>query len=217
MYKAVRVFRRDGLLPVLSTLAVRLRSEVLRRQHSYPAGFLVEQGTAWLTGPHASIGQGLRVGRRCRIETISIHNGIIYTPHLKIGDRVSMNDDVHIGCALSIMIGDDVLLAGKIFISDHNHGEYRGPRQDSAYSLPSDRALGLAPVVIGDRVWLGEMVSVLPGVTIGEGSIIGSNSVVSRNIPPMTIAVGSPARPVKYFDSSTGTWKRIEPPSRHKE
>ena len=210
MYKAVRMFRRDGLLPVLSTLAVRIRSEALRRQHGYPSGFLVEQGTAWLTGPYASIGQGLRVGRRCRIETISNHNGIAYTPHLKIGNRVSMNDDVHIGCALSITIGDDVLLAGKIFISDHNHGDYSGTLQDSAQSLPSERALGLAPVVIGDRAWLGEMVSVLPGVTIGEGSIIGSNSVVSRDIPPMTIAVGSPARPVKYFDSVTATWKRIE-------
>lgn len=217
MYRAVKMFRRDGLLPVLSTLAARLRSEALRRQHGYPAGFLVEAGTAWLTGPHASVGQDLRVGRRCRIETISSHNGVTYTPRLKIGDRVSMNDDVHIGCALSITIGNDVLLAGKIFISDHNHGDYSGTFQDSAKSSPGDRALGLAPVVIEERVWLGEMVSVLPGVTIGEGSIIGSNSVVSRDIPPMTIAVGSPARPVKYFDSVSGTWERIERSVNNKE
>ncbi|WP_407541322.1 hypothetical protein Q0M94_08070 [Deinococcus radiomollis] len=209
MHKAVKMFKRDGLLPVLTSVTVRIRSEVLRQQYGYPSGLLVEQGTVWLTGPYASVGRNLRVGRRCRIETVSIHNGIAYEPHLKIGNRVSINDDVHIGCALSIMIGDDVLMAGKIFISDHNHGRYSGNTQDSARSLPSHRALGLAPVVIGNRVWLGEMVSVLPGVTIGEGSIIGSNSVVSRDVPPMTIAVGSPARPVKSFDVRSGTWKRI--------
>lgn len=210
MYKAVKMFKRDGLLPVLSTLSARLRSEALRRQYGYPAGFLVEAGTAWLTGPHASIGQGLRIGRRCRIETISSHNGIVYTPHLKIGNRVSMNDDVHIGCIERVEIGDNVLMASKIYISDHNHGNYNGPTQDSPLVPPGERHLSHAPIVIEENVWLGEMVSVLAGVTIGRGSIIGANSVVSRDIPPYTIAVGAPAKAVKKFDEATQTWQRVE-------
>ena len=62
MHKAVKMFKRDGILPVLSSVVARIRSELLRQQHSYPIGFQVEQGTAWLTGPYASIGEGLRVG-----------------------------------------------------------------------------------------------------------------------------------------------------------
>lgn len=207
MHKAVKMFKRDGILPVLSSVVARIRSELLRQQHSYPIGFQVEQGTAWLTGPYASIGEGLRVGRRCRIETISNHSGISYNPRLKIGNRVSMNDDIHIGCALSITIGDDVLLASKIFISDHNHGKYSGLDADSPKVLPNERNLNLKPVYIGDNVWIGEMVTILPGVSIGMGSIIGANSVVAKDIPANCIAVGIPARPIKRYNMEKQIWE----------
>jgi lipopolysaccharide O-acetyltransferase len=54
--------------------------------------------------------------------------------------------------------------------------------------------------IIEDNVWLGEFVSILPGVTIGKGNIIGANSVVTQDIPPYSIAVGTPARVAKRFD-----------------
>ncbi len=60
-----------------------------------------------------------------------------------------------------------------------------------------------------DNVWIGESVSVLPGVTIGQGAIIGANSVVSKNIPAYTIAVGSPAKPIKKFNFETTKWENI--------
>lgn len=209
MHRAIELFRRDGAAPVAEAVASRVRSRLLQRRYGYPEGFLIGPGTVWATGPHASIGRDVHVGRRCRIETIDLHNGHRFTPKLTIGDRVSINDDVHIGCASEVSIGHDVLLAGKIYISDHNHGSYNGEMQDGPASRPSDRLLGTAPVRIGDRVWIGELVSVLPGVTIGEGSIIGANSVVSRDIPAHTIAVGTPARPVKRFNSETATWERV--------
>jgi acetyltransferase-like isoleucine patch superfamily enzyme len=60
-------------------------------------------------------------------------------------------------------------------------------------------------------VWLGDGVVVLPGVTIGEGSIVGANSVVTRSLPPGVIAVGAPARPVKFYDRAASRWTAIEP------
>ena len=209
MHRAVRLFRRDGVAPVVDAITSRVRSRLFQRRYGYPAGFLIGSGTVWVTGPYASIGRDVHVGRRCRVETIDLHNGHRFNPKLTIGDRVSINDDVHIGCACEITIGSDVLLAGKIYISDHNHGSYNGKDQDGPDSRPSDRLLGTAPVRIGDRVWIGELVSILPGVTIGEGSIIGANSVVSRDIPAYTIAVGTPARPVKQFNLETATWDRV--------
>jgi lipopolysaccharide O-acetyltransferase len=62
-------------------------------------------------------------------------------------------------------------------------------------------------VIIGDNVWIGEFVSILSGAIIGEGSIIGCNSVVNREIPPHSIAVGSPARVVKQFCFEENKWK----------
>ena len=65
------------------------------------------------------------------------------------------------------------------------------------------------PVVIEDNVWLCEFVSVLPGVTIGKGTIVGANSVVSKSLPPNVIAVGSPAKIVKKYNFTTQKWEKI--------
>jgi len=121
-----------------------------------------------------------------------------------------INDYVHIGAINSVTIGNNVLIASKVFISDHNHGFYGiDGKHDHPDTIPKDRELSCAPVVIGDNVWIGEFVSVLPGVTIGDGSIIGSMSVVTKNIPPYSIAIGSPAKVIKQFDATTKTWLRI--------
>jgi lipopolysaccharide O-acetyltransferase len=69
--------------------------------------------------------------------------------------------------------------------------------------------LSFKPIIIEDNVWLGEFVSVLPGVTIGKGTIVGANSVVSKDLPKYVIAVGSPAKPVKKFNFSTQRWEKI--------
>jgi len=65
------------------------------------------------------------------------------------------------------------------------------------------------PVVIENGVWIGESVAVLPGAHIGYGSVIGANSVVKGVIPPGSIAVGTPARVIKRFDSGSQQWLRI--------
>ena len=63
--------------------------------------------------------------------------------------------------------------------------------------------------MIEKNVWLGEFVSVLPGVKIGEGSIVGTMSVVNKDIPPYSISVGSPARVVKKYNFDTNKWEKI--------
>ena len=58
-----------------------------------------------------------------------------------------------------------------------------------------------APIVIGDNVWIGEYSAILKGVTIGEGSIVASHSVVTKDVPPYTIVAGNPARIVKHLEA----------------
>jgi acetyltransferase-like isoleucine patch superfamily enzyme len=71
--------------------------------------------------------------------------------------------------------------------------------------LTSDKS-----VIIEDNVWIGDMVSIMPGVKIGQGSIIGSNAIVTKNIPPFSIAVGVPAKVIKTFDREKSMWVTVK-------
>ena len=155
---------------------------------------------------YIKVSKGFTTGVGCRIEAYPENN----KKTLFFGENFQMNDHVHITARESVKIGNNVLLASKIYISDCSHGSYSGDENDShPESIPHDRPLFSKPVVIEDNVWLGEFVSVLPGVTIGKGSIIGANSVVSKNIPANVIAVGSPAKPIKKFNFATNNWEKI--------
>jgi lipopolysaccharide O-acetyltransferase len=122
------------------------------------------------------------------------------------GSNVEIGDYVHIGALESVTIGDNVLMASKIYISDHDHGIYAGQNTSPAGQIQSEKPLQISPVVIGNNVWLGENVCVLKGVHIGENSIIGASSVVTKSIPANSIAVGAPAKVVKQYDTSLKEW-----------
>jgi lipopolysaccharide O-acetyltransferase len=123
------------------------------------------------------------------------------------GENVELNDFVHIGSLGSITIGDNVMIASRVLITDHGHGIYTGDGSHSNPTVaPSARKEVSVPVVIERNVWIGEGVSILPGTHIGEGSLIGAGSVVKGNIPPFCLAVGVPAKVIKCFDAVLGRW-----------
>lgn len=161
-------------------------------------------------GKYINLGEGLTLGKYCRFEVF---------PHLMVGDErfkirfgknVQINDNVHICAMESVKIGDNVLMASHVFISDNSHGSYAGDEQDSSPDIPpTERKYSTAPVKIGDNCWIGEGVIIMPGVEIGYGCIIGAHSVVNSNIPDRTIAVGAPARVVKIWDSVEKHWVSV--------
>lgn len=158
------------------------------------------------------IGQSFSAGRGLWLEAVTKYPAAeqIFSPQLIIGDHVSVGEYVHIGCNNRIVIGDNVLMGSKIYITDHNHGVYRGDKTDSPAIPPSNRPLTEGESVeIGARCWIGEFVTILPGVTVGEGSIIGSHSTVTHDIPANSIAVGVPARVVKIWNETTETWEKV--------
>ncbi|WP_374174027.1 acetyltransferase [Flavobacterium tructae] len=151
--------------------------------------------------------KGFVTGRYCRLEAYPENDEKV----LFFGENVQINDFVHITAMKSVVIGNNVLIASKVYISDCSHGSYLGDANDSSpKSNPSDRKLFSKVVNIEDNVWLGELVSVLPGITIGKGTIVGANSVVSRSLPPYVIAVGVPAKPIKKFNFNTNKWEIIK-------
>lgn len=157
---------------------------------------------------YIKIGKGFTTGFNCRIDALNINNlGEKYL--IEIGENVEINDEVHIGATEKIIIEDNVLIASKVYISDHNHGSYKGDEQDSPMSIPKERKIYSSPIKIEKNVWIGELCCVLQGVTIGEGSIIGAMSVVTKDIPPYTIAVGSPAKLIKRYNFENKKWDKI--------
>lgn len=153
----------------------------------------------------------LTIGKNCRIEMISKYNGKKLKPLLKVGQNVIMNDMVHIGCANYVEIGDNCVFASRIYVSDHNHGSYKGNNQSNILEIISERILDTdKPVIIGKNVWIGEGVAILPGSQIGDNTIIGANSVVRGEIPANSIAVGNPARVIKNYNIYTNCWDTIK-------
>lgn len=157
---------------------------------------------------YIDIGSDFTTGYNCRLDAFNFNK--LNTKLIKIGNNVEINDNVHIGAVENITIGDNVLIASKVFITDHNHGNYSGINIDSPLSIPKERPIHSKPVIIEDNVWIGEFVSILPGVIVGKGSIIGTMSVVNKSIPPYSIAVGSPARVIKIFDFKLNKWKSVK-------
>jgi acetyltransferase-like isoleucine patch superfamily enzyme len=195
------LFRTYGLIGFIATLFSKLYTLI-----SIKNGRLVRLPIDIRGKRHIDFGINLTTGKYCRIEAL---------PHkdqekklLVFGSNIVMNDMVHIAAIESVIIGDNVLIASKVFISDHNHGSY-SKDGTSPIVPPNNREIISKPVVIEDDVWIGEFVSILPGVTIGKGSIIGTMSVVNKNIPAYSIAVGSPAKVIKSYNFTIKQWEKI--------
>ena len=107
-----------------------------------------------------------------------------YGQNIRIGKNVFINTGCRFQDQGGITIGDDVLLGHNVVLATLNHDPVVARR---ASMLP-------APIVIGDKVWIGANATVLPGVTIGKGAIVAAGAVVHRDVPPFTVVGGVPAR-----------------------
>lgn len=155
------------------------------------------------------MGENFSAGSGLWLEAVLRHRGKTFTPQIVLGNNVSISAWGHIAATHYVEIGDDVLMGSKVIITDHNHGQYSGPHTSPTIP-PNFRPLSSdKEVVIGRNVWLGDGVVVTPGSRIGEGAIIGANSVVVGTIPPFTITAGVPARPLKRYNFTIEEWVDI--------
>jgi lipopolysaccharide O-acetyltransferase len=106
------------------------------------------------------LGDGLTTGVNVRLDAFAPHKK---NHVLVIGKHRQINDSIYIGAIEHVVIGDHVLIASRVFISDHNHGNYQVQVDFSRPEIPPvDRPLSSRPVRIGNNVWLGEQVCILP-------------------------------------------------------
>ncbi|MDA3884308.1 MAG: acyltransferase [Candidatus Delongbacteria bacterium] len=126
------------------------------------------------------------INRKCIISTLRDKAEIV------IGDNSGFSGTV-IAAAGSIRIGDDVLCGANTTITDY---DWHGIDPDKRNFPPDPK-----PIIIEDNVWLGLNCVVLKGVTIGKNSVIGADSVVTKDIPSNVIAVGNPCKVIKEIEA----------------
>lgn len=152
-----------------------------------PGGVLWRRIRYWTCRPlFIHCGHNVNVERGAAFErgTISIgsNSGIGINADIGSGTRIGSN----------VMMGPEVL----IFTRNHCTSRVDIPMIQQGYRP-------LAPVSIGDDVWIGARVIILPGVTVGSGSVLGAGAVISRSVPPGAVVVGNPGRIVRYRDGSS--------------
>jgi lipopolysaccharide O-acetyltransferase len=195
------MLQRYGVMGML-----RLARDLIHTKIFYPRARIVRVPAYVRGARHIRWGASFTTGVGLRLDAFPNSEIIAIT----IGNNVQLNDYVHIAAVQNVSIGDHSLIASKVFISDHNHGQYAEFDLNNHPDIPpSHRPLASQPVRIGARVWIGEHVCIMPGVSIGDGAIIGAGAIVISDIPANTIAVGSPARVVRQFDFVEQRWERF--------
>ena len=142
-------------------------------------------GERWIeVGDHVFIGSG------SWLQVLGAPDGVA----IRIGSGTSIVGGCTLSAALSIRLGERVLLARNVYIADHMH------RYDDVGIPVLDQGITrIGAVEIGDGAWLGQNVVIGPNVRVGTGSVIGANSVVLSDVPDYSVAVGAPAKIVSSF------------------
>lgn len=147
------------------------------------------------------IKSNISIGHHCDIHAricVSGKNGKI-----NIGNNTTIRGHSLVGAIENITIGNNVIISNHVTIYDNNNHptnpEVRIKMCESGFysDLWSWDKSEHAPVVVGDNVWIGEYSTILKGVTIGKGAVVGCHSLVTKDVEPYSIVAGNPAKKVK--------------------
>lgn len=137
-------------------------------------------------------------------KSVNIERNAYFTPALTLGDR----SGIGVACEVygPVTIGNDVMMGPEVVIYTSGHCFDR-----TDITMIEQGGTEPEPVTIGNDVWIGRRVMIMPGVTIGDGCVIGAGAVVTKDIPPYSVAGGVPAKVLKTRSSTKnrggGHWK----------
>lgn len=149
------------------------------------------------------IGDNTRISEYCWIQCIDSYQGKNFSPRLDIGNDVHIGRFAHVIACDNIKIGNSVVIAERVYISDNLHGF-----EDINMPIMKQPLKQAGPVIIEDEAWIGNGACILPNVTIGKHAIIGSNAVVTKDIPPYSVAAGVPAKVIKQYNPEQNMWEK---------
>ena len=150
---------------------------------------------------HVHLGEGvaLQVGAY-----VAVLPALAGAPGLVVGCGTMIGNHAHIVVTRRVEIGENVLIADRVYLSDNLH-DYR----DVTRPVMDQPLRQTADLVIGDGSWIGENACLI-GCSIGRHCTVGANSVVTRDVPDYCVVAGAPAVIVRRFCEATGTWRRTD-------
>lgn len=149
-----------------------------------------------------SIGNSVKIGYRAWLASVPLTGE--KKSELIIKDGACLGNFNHIYTTKSIIIGENVLTADKVYITDNLHSY-----EDISSAIVFQPIKQISTVSIGSGSWLGENVCII-GANIGKNCVIGANSVVTRDIPDYSVAVGSPAQIIKKYCFEVNEWLKTD-------
>ena len=150
-------------------------------------------------------GKGVAIGKYSYFLPLKRFRGTEYTPSIVIGDGCGIGIRNSFAAIDRIEIGNQVLFAGYVHITDHSHGY-----EDPDTPISRQPLVSKGPVVIEDQCWLGFGCEVLSGVHIGKHSVVAARAVVTKDVPPYCVVAGNPARIVKRYNPESGRWEPVK-------
>lgn len=170
---------------LLQSVESRIRQTMFRCVGMRIAGTVWLGRIEWPNRPYCvTLGAGAMLDHGITLLATSDRARII------IGANVYMNRHTILDVEELVELGDETMVGPGCYITDHDHAFTKG-------TAPAAGPLVVEPTRIGKRCWLGAHVTVLKGVSIGDGTVIGAGSVVTKSLPPGVLAVGSPARVIR--------------------
>jgi acetyltransferase-like isoleucine patch superfamily enzyme len=172
-----------------------------------------------VTYPFASLGTNLHIHPPCRLSRnaatrIDLGNfvtinrdswlNVIHDGKIIVGNNSSIGLRNILSAKNVIQIENDVMLAASVLIQDHNHAY-----EDVTLPISVQGETAGGTIRIEQGCWIGQGAAIVCNegeLVIGRNSVVGSNALVTKSVPPYSVVVGNPARLARRFDPSTGTW-----------
>ena len=152
-----------------------------------------------------SLGENVRFFKNCRIEGVFRYNKINFNPHIMIQNNVSVQQNLHLTCANSIVIGKNTAIASNVTITDIHHSY-----EDINIPIENQDII-VNKVEVGENCKIYNNSVLLPGCKIGNHVTIAANSVVKSEIPDFCVVVGAPSKIIKRYNTKTKSWVKTNP------
>lgn len=198
--RIIRYVSEQGIYLLVLFFIDRIRNEISTRlilrqwrlRNIYVGSRSIIRGQAKI-----SIGDNFYAKDMLWLDAVMRYGGEVFSPMITIGKDVSISRNVHIAAISQVAIGDGVMIGSNVLITDHSHGSLADELGLATMRSPAQRPLlSKGPITIGKNVWIGEGAVILAGISIGDGAVIGANSVVTKDVSDRTTVGGIPARKI---------------------
>jgi acetyltransferase-like isoleucine patch superfamily enzyme len=200
----------------MSLRSALVKVRIAMRRLSLPRGLRAGNG-AFVRAPFSiPYGEGISLGVRTTIHEHAVialikrHGVKAYSSEIIIGDDVYIGRHLFLTALNRVSIGNGCVLSDHVYINDASHG-----MNISGAPILDQPLESKGPIDIGPRCFLGYRCAILPGVTLGQGCVVGINSVVTRSYPEYSMLAGVPATLIRTFDHVSQTWVAVASKDRH--